>query len=500
MEDERVSRVDVACLAAAGLAGIVARIWILRSPLGSLDSDEAVVGLMARHIAELDDFPVFFWGQHYGGTLEAVLTAVVFRIVGSGTLALKVVPLLLCATATLLAARLGTELLGRRRGLYGAAAFWIATGNYLWWSTKARLFYWSTLTLGLALLLLVLRLARDRDRDLDDKRLWLALGLVAGVGWWTSPQILFFVLPALAWAAVRLRSSLWRPLFLYSAPAAVVGALPWLYVNVRNGFPSFDYAQPVESSYSQHLEVFFERGMPVLLGLHALETWVVESVFPVLYVVVLALLVVALVRNRRRLGALALLVASYPFVFAVFPTSWVVGEGRYLLFLAPAVWLALASLPPTRWRAVLPLALPLIGALAIADLGVIKDKSLPLAVDVLVPNDDRDLRRLLDDEGVTRAYADYWVAYRTTFETDERVVVTPDIVEQVRYPPYTQTVRDAPDAARIFLAGSQRETAFRASLVGAEHCVRRVERGAYVVYRPVEGDFCASVAAAKLRT
>src|SRR5205085_3756775 len=56
-------------------AGIALRVWLLRGPTGALDSDEAIVGLMARHIVHQHQFTTFYWGQHYGGSLTAVVMA-----------------------------------------------------------------------------------------------------------------------------------------------------------------------------------------------------------------------------------------------------------------------------------------------------------------------------------------------------------------------------------------------------------------------------------------
>ncbi len=50
-------------LAVALVMGLVWRLAIVASPLGEIDGDEAVVGLMARHIAFLGERPVFYWGQ-----------------------------------------------------------------------------------------------------------------------------------------------------------------------------------------------------------------------------------------------------------------------------------------------------------------------------------------------------------------------------------------------------------------------------------------------------
>ena len=47
----------------------------------SPDSDEAIVGLMARHVLD-GELTTFFWRQAYGGSQEAILTAPLFWVVG----------------------------------------------------------------------------------------------------------------------------------------------------------------------------------------------------------------------------------------------------------------------------------------------------------------------------------------------------------------------------------------------------------------------------------
>ena len=44
----------------------------LVSPEAHFDSDQAIVGLMAKHLSELRAFPVFFYGQTYMLGVEAV--------------------------------------------------------------------------------------------------------------------------------------------------------------------------------------------------------------------------------------------------------------------------------------------------------------------------------------------------------------------------------------------------------------------------------------------
>jgi hypothetical protein len=54
----------------------------------------------------------------------------------------------------------------------------------------------------------------------------------------------------------------------------------------------------------------------------------------------------------------------------------------------------------------------------------------------------------LDRAGVSAAFADYWLSYKLTFLTGERIVVAPDNGMD-RYPPYTAHVRTEPPAPRI---------------------------------------------------
>src|SRR5690242_21147027 len=57
------------------------------------DSDQAVTGLMAKHLSELRAFPVFWYGQKYMLGVEAWLAAPLMKVIGPTVAALKL-PLL----------------------------------------------------------------------------------------------------------------------------------------------------------------------------------------------------------------------------------------------------------------------------------------------------------------------------------------------------------------------------------------------------------------------
>ena len=89
-----VATPEALTIAGALLVGVALRVWVLATGLGELDADEAVHGLMARHVLD-GELSVFFWLQPYGGSQQAVLSAGAFAIFGSGVLQLKVVAIAL---------------------------------------------------------------------------------------------------------------------------------------------------------------------------------------------------------------------------------------------------------------------------------------------------------------------------------------------------------------------------------------------------------------------
>ena len=88
------------CLVLATLL-VVARTVPFMAPGVRFDADQAVVGLMAKHISEGRAFPLFFYGQSYLLAVEAYLAAPVMWLLGPTEVALKL-PLLAMNVATVL--------------------------------------------------------------------------------------------------------------------------------------------------------------------------------------------------------------------------------------------------------------------------------------------------------------------------------------------------------------------------------------------------------------
>src|SRR5919202_1116476 len=164
-------------LAVALVIGLAVRLAVIASPLGEIDADEAVVGLMARHIAFLGERPVFYWGQPYLGSLEAFSAAPLFVLFNSSTLVLKLVPTAYSLAFLMINAILARRLFGPGPALATAAYLALPPSMWAVWSTKARGGYAEVLFLGEALLLATLWLADQTRGPAWRTLLW---GILAG--------------------------------------------------------------------------------------------------------------------------------------------------------------------------------------------------------------------------------------------------------------------------------------------------------------------------------
>ncbi len=440
---------------AAALAGLGVRIWLVAGRLGVIDSDEAIPALMGKWLLR-GDVRIFHWGQDYGGGLIALPFAISEAIFGTNRAALGIVMLLLDAVAAVLVWRIGTRFLTATQAAFAAFAFWLWPALFVWFGTRPQSFYVVTLVLGLCVVVCAQRAVEERTGYRD----WSLAGLCAGLGWWESPNIMYFVVPTLAWLLLRDNGRRVRelvPRALVAIPWATAGAAPWIIFNLIHDFASFPHQPELnEGGYLDHLHYFFVYGLPTALGLRTpfIGDWVIDTGHSVLYGAVLVVLVLALVLAIRAgwsWPALALL--AYPFLFALVPFGSklafgrFIGNGRYLFFLAPILPLVLATVA----RRVGVIALLATGMLASSVYGFVKLDEQADTIGGAYPTEPLIAR--LDRLGVDSVYASHWVAYRLTFETDERIIAIPDDFG-IPYPPYLRHVKQSAKPAWVYVAGT----------------------------------------------
>jgi hypothetical protein len=509
-------------VAVAGAYGVLVRVWLL-AHLG-LFGDEAVVGLMGRGIFH-GQFGAFYWGSTYGGA-EPYVVAVVGRVNG-GPMGLNASPALLAAGAAVLVyAVLATSRVDRRLAGLGAAVAWVWPYAATWNSVRELGFRGATLFCGLLVILCALRIQQHRAGPATR----LFLGLAAGVGWWSSPEIVYFAVPTVvllaagwnrfyktpydrAWsdeappdpeAPTGRLARPWRVFPpLLTVLGLAIGALPWLYANIRSGFASVMLGVPPPSGfgYGRRVSVFFHDVLPTQLGLRAVPggrpdgSWIGgPTLGHSLYDVILVLLVLLIVRvlwtARRGRRAAPLLAAAggvvaFPFLSSLFPTSWYTADGRYGVYLGPlVVLLAILALsapgltrpvaparhaarqgsrPSRLWPALVTATASVALAASVLSTMVLAHESLgtpmqPRAFFSGWTDPNAAARQVVAAMGahhIRAAYGNYWTAYNLDLLAPPEVTVSPSALDDQRSAALARTVRRAKQPAWLFFSPDQ---------------------------------------------
>jgi 4-amino-4-deoxy-L-arabinose transferase-like glycosyltransferase len=495
-----MTRTTKAVAAAAAVAGLALRLYVLSSSLRATDSDEAVLGLIAAR-AGRGTVDVMFWGQAYGGTIEALVAAPFFKVFGPSVMVERLLLLVIAAVAAILTWRVGRRLVGEPAATIGAAVFWTMSCFFTWWSTKLNIYY-GALCLALAVVLLLLRLRDEDDRTLP--RWWpVAFGLAAGAAIWSNPQTAFLLVPA---GIVHAKTMLTNVKKVATAiPFAVVGAAPWLVYSVRNHWstlhvPGVDVYLP----YTERVQLFF-RQLPIAVGARQPVTgqWIVPgTVFAAIAAIATVALAVQAARNVRGTRVIAVVVVGYALLYGLSPQGGQPGasvQPRYLLFVLPVLALAIGALIQ-RPKALGALAVAATVACTAVGLRAMDTNHTTLmsgGPGVNVPSDFGDLTTLLEQRHIRHAYSFYWVAYRTTFETEERTIVDPAHWHVSRYKPYADEVRMAKEpAAVIVLNDTPQLDAMRRLFEGKQIAYQVHQRGVWAVVEPEQKVDREEVAAA----
>ncbi len=181
-------------------AGI--RLPLLTRAEAFFTSDEAIVGLMAREIADGRSLPVFFWGQSYMGSIESYVAAMLFGLAGDSVAVLKSAPLLFFLLF-LAAHYVLTRALTSPKVAVLSTLF-LATGPpvLVSWSVRAMAGYMETMLFGTVFLAAILRY-----RQTGSKRSVFVAGIAAGLGWWTSQLVACYLSAGILWFLLEHRST-----------------------------------------------------------------------------------------------------------------------------------------------------------------------------------------------------------------------------------------------------------------------------------------------------
>jgi hypothetical protein len=526
----------IAVLVAVAVSTAI-RLWfIFHQPL---NSDELIDGLMARQILH-GHFSAFYWGQVYGG-VGPYLTAGLFAIFGQGTLALRLSPELLSVVAALLTWRIALRLV-RDRGLaaLAGALLWCFSEISVWNSTYDWVFRGVAMSCGLGALLSALRLL-DGHKSLSDA---IVFGALVGFGWWSSPEMAYFLFPAAILLVVAYRRSArggrlrsWAGPIIAATLTALICALPWEWVNVMTRFASLRTGtlHVPGDTVTGNLSAFFDHALPLELGLQRMYSgaWLfgngdnllerVALVF-LLSLVGLAIacsIVICLFRDAKS-RVIAVAIVAFPVLYAASPATGYWGDGRYVVYIGPFLVLAFVTASETlpglrtglrrrQWRHVLPrnprsaLGVTLTLAIGLVLVGFHQvEAQTPSSFFRAWVNPDapaRQTAKALLSKGIDAGYANYWIAYKLDFmgygslqiATDgddvDRSHRIDEVVARARHPAWlfasaSETTSVSNQFGSADGPGGQSESSFRSWLAQQHIQYRVIDAGMLVAVLP----------------
>jgi len=439
------------------------------------NSDEAIVGLMARHILR-GERPTFFYGQAYMGSLDAWLVAGAFRLLGEGVTPIRVVQ------AALYLGYLGSLWWLARRLFrdWRIACAAVILGSVppvvvTTYTTASLGGYGESLLLGN----LVLGLGHEVTYGEGETRwgAWAALGLFAGLAFWTLGMAVVYFIPVALLGALRWKARL-APYYLTLALAFVLASSPWWIDTVRSGGAALKVLLETSlapTTIQERILGFAFLGLPTLIGFR--NPWSPDY-YPlpmtflaiVLHLGMLTFILTALRRRRIELspGAVLLLgVLTAGFLVLFLGSHFGIDStGRLLLPMYLPVLLGLAAfvVGAYQWRAwagigVLCLTLLLNG---FATWSAAKSEArITTQFDPITRFDnqhDAQLIRFLEDSGEWSGFGNYWVSFRLAFLSDERLIYLARLPYKAdlsytwgddRYPPYRDLVVSSSRVAYI---------------------------------------------------
>ncbi|MHC4090040.1 MAG: glycosyltransferase family 39 protein, partial [Planctomycetota bacterium] len=165
--------------------------WLLRAHR-TLDADEAVTGIMAMDVLG-GALPLYYYGQGYLGTLEPLVAAPLFALLGRSPAVLRLAPLLLFAVSLVIQYAVVRRWFGKPAARW-SVLFWCAVpAPVALWTVKARGGFTAVMLFGMALTWIYQRagVAAPARRP----RWLLAFGIVLGLAWWTNAMVVYYAIP-----------------------------------------------------------------------------------------------------------------------------------------------------------------------------------------------------------------------------------------------------------------------------------------------------------------
>ena len=219
------------------LAGTaIVRFVILFVSQTHVTSDEAIIGLMAKHIFEGRYYPFYFYGISYNASCawEAYLAVTPFAIAGVGVVALKIPTVLLSLACVALFYAMTTRLYSIRLATLVSLIFALWPGLLKWhFQPRGYAFYFLFIPALIISFLIIEKKNVRRTRD------FFFFGLICGVAFWSMELLLITI--ASLWVLSFLRRKFSVTTFAVCLGGFLIGYAPAIWWNLTHSLRNWHF-------------------------------------------------------------------------------------------------------------------------------------------------------------------------------------------------------------------------------------------------------------------
>ncbi|MBI4351136.1 MAG: glycosyltransferase family 39 protein [Elusimicrobia bacterium] len=450
-----VKRIAIGAACAAALA--------LQFASYVFDGDSAVAGLMALHISQLKEFPLYFWANHYAGTLSSYMAAAFFLLFGVSSTASALPGILIAWIWILSQYALARRVLSPAGALAALLLCLFPPMNVLWYTILNAGVYAETFAFSSVLFLFAAY--RASSRPARPGLFYFLAGAAAGFGQWLSPGMLPAAGAALFFFAVsekRLFFGNCLPFFAAGFAAGFAPALAHTLLHPRDvAFRMGGRLLDLDRNFlgepdkaAAITKLIWRKIISGPLNLFKLPLSYVRSVGLLNLALFTAAAAVAVKEAAGRIRErtfpapvdVALVYAAFFAAFYAFLLSAPQAD-RYAVPLYAAAPLFLGRAFELLYGRRKKLAAVVLAAAVGANIF-----SVAAALGKKPRYDHGLLAAHLERSGVKHAFSDYATAYMVTFLTKEKVVASPTLYHADfadRYPDYTRQARNSAEPAFI---------------------------------------------------
>ncbi len=484
-----VDRLDITALILVFIA-VLFRLLLLELRPVTSSPDHYTVALMGRNIFLKGEFPFFFYGQNWFGTIESFLSAVYFDWFGISTKVLAYAPLTFFALFMLVTYLLSSNLFNKKVGLWTLAWCIVPPRFLLDYGLNPQGGYIETLTFGSLVLLLAVYLLKTKSERLRTL-LYFLVGWAAGFSWWTSPLTIYYILTAAVFILLTQKAKIFFLNGILSLLGFVIGSLPFWIFHVIHGKGLGGFTGGFRFDHlKEGLSQLFLKDIPSFL-----DAVYLDKNFSVLFWSILIFYLISFLfflgkagKDFLKLGSFyrkdisgsSILLLFFLFFILIYSSSQLGLRGivRYLLplfsLIPMTVGVFLAWLGgKARWAPILLLASFM--GLQIPNLQrYVLSNSIESVKEATV----RKLTDTVLKLGINRGIVEYSLGPRMTFASNEKVILCSPQGE--KHHPYQNEVENSDNPAFIFKYSS-REVEEALKYLGGSASLKEVE-GFHIYY------------------